>query len=194
MALLHSQSLTDQIAIFTDVPRETLEKAEIKNLEKISLTLSFLSTIPKDFGRTVMVGPYVLPVDVTIQSLGQFEDLRGLLLKMPKDMKDPINMIENSEKFGELCLKACAIYCQKVRDGVYDNSKAMIMTEELKNYSCVEVIGTGAFFSFRVWNTSSPIQNLYLKVRQLLKRSIAVLPGYRKTLDFLQRSSGSQGK
>ena len=85
VALLYTSRLTEHISIFTGLDIATLESAEIRGLEKISLALSFLSISPK-FERTGMVGPYVLPSDVTVQSTGQFEDLRGLLMKMPKDM------------------------------------------------------------------------------------------------------------
>lgn len=187
IALIHTSTITDYISVFTGIPRETLETAELKNLEKISLALSFLSFAPS-FDRTSMVGPYVLPLDVTIQSTGQFEDLRGLLLKLPKDVKT------EPEQFAELCLHACAVYCQKIKDGKYDWNKTFEVKEELKNYSCAEVIGTGAFFLFRPLNLSKNTTNPYRRFSQRLKNIILGLPGYRKTSDSLRRYFGLAAK
>lgn len=188
--LLHTVTLTDHIHVFTGIPRETLEQAEIRNLEKISLALSFLSFAPT-FQRTKLVGPYFVPDDVTIQSLGQFEDLRALLMKMPKDLKDPNNV----ELLSDLYLGACAIYCQKVRDkGNYDPYKVPEVKEELKKYSCAEVIGTGAFFLFRPLNTLPPTTTLYQRVTHRMKNWMQALPGYRKTLDLLASYTARAGK
>lgn len=185
VALIHTVTLADQISVFTGIPRETLERAEIKNLEKISIALSFLSISPK-FDRTAMVGPYYVPSDVTIESLAQFESLRSLLIKMPKEMKT----VEAMEEIADLYLHACAVYCQKVRDKEYDFGRATIMKEQMKKYSCAEVIGTGAFFLFKPLNTSKTITTRYRNLLLHLKRLIQGLPGYRRTLDLLQRFTG----
>lgn len=194
VALLRtSNSLTAYISVFTGIPLETLRTAELKNLEKISLALSFLTMTPK-FDRTAMVGPYVLPLDVTLQSLGQFEDLRGLLSKMPKKEEGEFYDLDDNELIADLYLHACAIYIQKIKDGSYDYTKVDAVKEELKGYSCAEVIGTGAFFLFRPLNTSQPTTSRYRNLIQRLKKWSQDLPGYRKTLDFLLPSSGSQEK
>jgi hypothetical protein len=163
--LIRSKTLTDHISIFTGIPRETLESAELKNLEKISLALSFLSFTPK-MDRTKMVGPYVMPEDVTIQSLGQFEDLRGLMAKTPKDL----STLEASEELSELYLHACAVYVQKIKDGKYDWNKTYTVRDELRNYSAMEVIGTGAFFLFRPLNTSPTTMNPFQRFLRLLRK------------------------
>lgn len=190
ISLLKANTLTDQIHIFTGIPKETLEKADIKSLEKISLSLSFLSFSPK-FEKTKLVGTYFVPDDITIQSLGQFEDLSRLLRKMPKDLSS----LESSEQLADLYLEACAIYCQKVRDkGNYDNDKVKEVKEELKNYPAAEVIGTGAFFFFKPLNSSAPTTSRYQRLTLRLKKWMQDLPGYQKTLEALQRSSGSREK
>jgi hypothetical protein len=181
IALLDSVTLTDHIHIFTGIPKETLEAAELKNLEKISLALSFLS-FPPTWERTNMVGRYTLPLDVTIQSVGQFEDLRGQLLKMPpKPMEEP-------KVFADLCLTACAIYCQKLRDGKYDWNKVAEVKEELQDCSCSEVMGTGAFFLLRPLNLSQPLMSRSQTFIQRLKNTRVGLRIYRKISDLLQRS------
>lgn len=113
-------SLLHQINLFTKIGLDVLFTAELRNLEKISNALSFINLSPKfEDHPTRMVGKYTLPKDCTIESLGQFEDLRGLLNKRPADLSTK----ENQTLFAELCLEACAIYVQKIKDGKYDANK-----------------------------------------------------------------------
>lgn len=186
-------SLPHYIHIFTGISLETLEKAELKNLERISIALSFLTISPKfdtDAKPSKMVGPYVLPKDVTLSSLGQFEDLKALLNRMPKDL----TTTENQLLISDLYLEACAIYTQKVKDGAYDNLKVPEVKELLKNYSWMEVTQTGSFFLFRPLHILTNTQNRYQSIKARLKKSIQDLPGYKESLDLLQRSLGSRGK
>jgi hypothetical protein len=182
VALLRSTTLTDQIHIFTGIPKEVLENAELRNLEQISLTLSFLSFSPK-FEKTKMVGHYFVPEDVTIQSTKQLEDLKGLLRQMPKDL----NTIENAELIADLYLTAVAIYCQKLRDGKYNPHNVESVKEELKGFSCAEVCGTGAFFLFKPWPSLKNTTTRFQRITQHLKRWSQGLPGYQKISDLFQR-------
>jgi hypothetical protein len=184
-------TISAYISLFTGIPVETLEKAELHNLEKISIALSFLTLVPQyEAGPTKMVGPYVLPQDVSIQSLGQFEDLRGLLGKLPKDLSS----LENRLLISDLYLEACAIYVQKIKDGSYDYLKVPQVKEELKQYSSTEIIQTGSFFLFKPLNLSRNTTIHSPSIRQRLKKLIQGFPGYQKTLDSLQRSLGSPVK
>lgn len=184
-------TLPAYISIFTRIPIDTLQKAELKNLERISLALSFLTIPPKYEGKpTAMVGPYTMPSDVTLQSLGQFEDLRGLLTKLPEDRTTPEGIVA----IAELYLEACAIYVQKIKDGSYDYYKVADVMRELRAYSCMEVTQTGAFFLFKPVTSLTPTKTRYQNIAQRVKKLIQGLPGYQRTLDSLQRSSGSRGK
>lgn len=179
-------TLPDYIALFTGIKKEILLSAELRNTESINLALAFLSIPPAFDGKpSKMVGPYALPKDITIQSLGQFEDLRALLNKVPTDLSTK----ENQVLIGDLYLEACAIYCQKIKHSKYDNTQVTELKEELKNYSCMEVISTGAFFLFRpmtiLHNTTTRSQI----IRQRLKKMLRDFPGYQKTLDSLLHSS-----
>lgn len=187
---IYPRTLAEMISCFSGIPRETLEAAELKGLEKINIALIFMSMAP-DFKRTDVVGSYVLPSDVTLESLGQFEDLRSLLNKLPKKQFKEYEY-QDWELYADLCLEACAVYVQKVKHGKYDYTKVAAVKEELKNVSCMEVIGTGAFFLFRPLNISPPITNPFLTLIHRTKRLIQGLPGYRKTLDFLLHSSTSR--
>jgi len=190
VALIRTSRLTEHISVFTGIDPKVLESAELRGLEKISLSLSFLSFSPH-FKRTKMVGPYVMPTDVTVQSLGQFEDLRALINRMPTKDADPI---EAGETIADLYLEACAIYCQKLKDGKYDSTKVPQVKEELKDFSAAQVIGTGGFFFYKPLNMSPPTTPLSRRFSQRLRKWIRGLPGYQKTLDFLAPSSGSAGK
>lgn len=178
--------LLEYIHLFTGISRDILYKAELKNLENISLALSFLTIPPKFEAKpTRTVGPYVLPVDITVQSVGQFEDLRGLMMKAPKEIKT----MEDNILISELYCEACAIYTQKVKYGHYDYTKVAEVKEELRKYSCIQVVQTGAFFFSKPWNSSTPTKTRYQNILPRLKKLIQDLPGFQQTLDSLRHSS-----
>ena len=183
-------SLLHYLNLFTRIGLETLQKAKINNLEKIALALSFLTIPPKMEGHSNMVGPYVLPQDVTLQSLGQFEDLKSLLAKVPKEL----TTIEDNLKLSDLYLTACAIYVQKVKHGEYNFGRVEGVKEELKDYSCMQVIPTGGFFLFRPLLISQPTSTRSQIILQRLKKLIQDFPGYQKTLELMHRSFGSPEK
>jgi len=174
-------SFIHYVSLFTGIPVETLANADIKGIEKLGIALSFLNTPFKpEHKPTKMVGPYYVPKDVTVESLGQFEALRDLLKNSEND----------TIKITELYVKAVAIYCQKLRDGKFDITRVIKVEEELRNQSCVEVIQTGAFFLFKQQNILMGIRPRSRNILQRLKKLIVELPGYQKTLDSLLPSSG----
>ena len=80
---IQPRTLTETISCFTGIPGEKLKNANLKNLERINIALAFMALSPK-FDRTATGRELCPPADVTIESLGQFEDLRALIQKMPK--------------------------------------------------------------------------------------------------------------
>lgn len=183
--LIKPHTFLDQIALFTGIDLEVLRKAELRNADEMLKHLSFLNVPPPFESKpTMLVGPYTLPSDITTLSLGQFEDLRGLLAKGPKKIEAP----EDHLQMNDLYLEACAIYCQKLIYGEYDYTKVPEVKEELKKYSCIEVISTGAFFLFKPLNSLMNTRTRSQNIRQRLKKLIQDFPGYQKTLDSLQRS------
>lgn len=184
----------DQIALFTQIPRDTLATAELKGVEKIAIALSFLDTNMKfEPGPTRMVGPYVLPRDVTLESLGQFEDLRELMRKLPQKNPDDYTADDHAEVY-ELYLSACAIYLQKILNGEYDPQQVENVKIRLRIFSCIEVIQTGAFFFYKPLNISQGTTSRSQRIIQRLKRLLQDFPGYRKSLDSLLPSSKPQSK
>lgn len=186
IAIIERPTLVDQISIFTGIDKQTLIKSEFKNVETIALTLSFLTTPPPFEAKpTMLIGPYVLPSDVTILSLGQFEDLRQLLSKGPKKIETTMDHLQ----MNNLYLEACAIYVNKLEYGEYLPENTYKIKEKLKQYSCMEVISTGAFFLFRPLNLSTPTKRRSPSIIQRLKKLIVGFPGYRRTLDRLLPST-----
>lgn len=185
-------SLLHQINLFTKIGLDILFTAELRNLEAISMALSFINLSPKfEEGPTRMVGKYVLPKDCTIESLGQFEDLRGLCRKLPisPEGKLDLSTVENQIKFADLSLEACAIYIQKIRDGKYDSDKVGEVKDELRNENCLEIIRSGSFFLSKPMRTSVSTKIRFQMILQRLKKMLQDLPGFQKSLDFLQPSS-----
>lgn len=178
--------LLEYIHLFTGISRDILYKAELKNLENIALALSFLTIPPKFEAKpTRTVGPYVLPEDIRVQAVGQFEDLRALMMKVPKEVKT----IEDNIAISELYCEACAIYTVRVKYGHYDYTKVAEVKEELRKYSCIQVVQTGAFFFAKPWNSSTNTTRRYQNILPRLKKLIQDLPGFQKTLDSLRPSS-----
>lgn len=133
------------IALFTGMDEKRVKKVKIIGMERLFEAISFLNSVP-DF--TVMadkIGPYKIPKDVTIESLGQFEDLRALSKNMPEKPL-PEYTLEDTKSLIDLYVSACAIYCQKVRDKEYDFDKAKAMESEIWDYPCDQVLSAGAFF------------------------------------------------
>jgi hypothetical protein len=145
-------------------------------------------SIPPNFERTPTVSKYVMPGDPVFESVGQFEDLRNTIKQLPKKERKDYDY-EDLEKESDAYLQACAIYCQKIRDGVYNADKVENMKDELKQASCVEVISNGAFFLAKALHISTPSTKPFRRIIHRLKRLIVGLPGYQKTLDFLLRST-----
>jgi hypothetical protein len=184
------RTFVEYIHLFSGIPLETLNSAQIKNVDKLSLALSFLSLSP-DLTRTETVGPFILPGMPQFESLGQFEDLRNLVKKYPRKERKDFDYTD-LETECELYLTACAIYFQKVQDGSYNSSKVEKVKDELRSASAVEVLSNGAFFFAKGLNLSLPQMTLYQKATRAMKRFLQAFPGYQKTLDFLQRSSQSR--
>lgn len=134
-------SVPEMVSIFTGVPRETLEKAEISGLEQVIAISMAIKEPPAWDGDTDQVGPYKLPknkagqFNIQFESLGQFEDMRAIM----HTIKDINSLTAAHPHF-------IAIYLQKIRDGVYDPEKARLMIEEVKDYPAKEVMAVGSFF------------------------------------------------
>lgn len=185
------RTFTEYIHLFSGVPLETLNKAQVKNVDKLGLALSFLSWPPNLSERTAMVGPFALPGKPQFESLGQFEDLRNLIKEYPHKERKDFDYAD-FEKECEVYLQSCAIYFQKARDGEYNAAKVKEVADQLRGASAVEVLSNGSFFFAKALNLSTPSTMLYQRVTRAMKKYLQAFPGYQKTLAFLQRYIGYQ--
>lgn len=180
------RSLTESIHCYTGIPLKVLSEARITNLEKISLALVFMS-LPPNMDRTAVVGRYIMPGDPKLESLAQFEDIRTMSKKYPQKGRSEWDFTDY-EMEAEIYLTCCAIYCQKIRDGYYDNNKVESVKDELRGESAVAILSNGAFFLAKSLNMSTLSRGRFQRIIQRLRRALQVFPGYQRTLDFLQRS------
>jgi len=85
-----------------------------------------------------------VPKDVTIESLGQFEDMRNAMMKK-------MDIQEHTAAYA----RYVAIYLQKIRDGHYDPAKVEEVQEEVKSFPACEVIAVGQFFFLKLYSLST---------------------------------------
>jgi hypothetical protein len=131
------------IAMFTDIPYETLKNATVFGLEDMVIALSFLKkpvVIPEEVDK---IGPYALisRQNIKFESLALFEDMKSVAMKA-----DPKNIHDFTSRYGDYV----AMYLQKVRDSEYSFEKAKAMRREIDELPAVEVISLGAFFFIKL--------------------------------------------
>ena len=171
------------IAIFTGMPEESIRKADeagkINNIDKILSALNFLKTPAKFDKVTTEIGPFKLPLNhkkefnIQFESLGQFEDMRARMLKVPDN--DALELVNAYPSY-------IAIYLQKIRDGKYSNDKAKAMEAEIWQYPAHQVITLGSFFLIKLVNLLRGTQATSPTTNQNPKKKKPVLTGYRKRL------------
>lgn len=153
------------ISIFTGIHEETLKTAKIEGLNEVIEALSFVRKAPNYSGEVTNIGKYKLPLnskgvfDIQFETLGQFEDLRAIMMAMKDD-----NQFESFAK-------ACAIYLQKVRDGEYNHEKAMSMVPEVYNMPSNQVMTAGSFFFLKLVNLLSGTETIFPATSQAQKKS-----------------------
>lgn len=141
------------ISIITGLEYEHLKKAEIKGFDKLLYAAEFINHEAKFNPTVTHIGKFKLPLnskgvfDIQFESLAQFEDMR----KVFEGLKDGIY------HFTEAYATYCAIYCQKLKDGVYDGDKAMAMVPECMNLPASEIVSAGSFFFLKLRNLLSGI-------------------------------------
>lgn len=157
------------ISILTGLEYDYLKKAEIKGFDNILYLAQFINTPSKFPENPTRIGKYKLPLnskgvfDVQFESLAQFEDMRSVV----NSLKEGI--IAHTEAYATYC----AIYAQKLRDGVYDGDKAMSMVPEIMTYPAKDIIPAGSFF--------------FLKLKSL---SLGINPNSQSTSPKRGRSTG----
>lgn len=152
IGIMKAKTDLEQLSVLSGIELEVLLKAEIGGVEELLIAMSFLKTVPQLPPSVTQIGLYKLPVnskgqfDIRFESLGQFEDMRQIMKKLPE--KD---IVAHTEAYG----KYVAIYLQKIRDKVYDPLKVAELEEEVQNYTGTEVLSLGAFFFLNLMSLSS---------------------------------------
>lgn len=137
---LKPRDTAEVISIITGIATEQLKKSNISGLEQLIVAAQFMNTLPEFNDKPTKVGPYQLPKDIALETLAQFEDMRGIMLKTGNT---PIELLKSYIHY-------VAIYVQKIRDGEYDSEKAEDMIPEISGYQAKEVIEAGAFFLIKL--------------------------------------------
>lgn len=161
----NKDGITGEISIFTGLEVEKLKKSNIDGLNKLIQALSFLKKQPDFNGYATKIGGYLLPLnsegvfDVQFESLGQFEDLRSVMIAA-KSTEDTLVSFAS----------ACAIYLQKIRDDEYDSDKAKAMIKEVYEMPAVDVIEAGSFFFLKLVSLSTGTDLTSLSLKQPQKK------------------------
>src|SRR5262245_17872705 len=101
--IIEGHSLREHISHFCYIDMELLEKAKINVVDKLLIALAFVNTKFSFPEYVSKIGPYELPVnhegrfDPRFESLGQFEDMRAVMLKIKK-VDDPVKDIYEAVK------------------------------------------------------------------------------------------------
>lgn len=165
------------ISILLNVPYDTVKKAKITNLEYVIRRLSFVNVLPQWIDTPTEINGIAIPKDVTWESTEQFEEMRKAIV-----FKDDDAILESYAKI-------VAIYYQPVAtNSEFDFRKAFDMIDEIKKFSCVEVVSVGHFFATKVLASLQNIPQTFLSLGTLTRKRKLDLKGLMKRLSFTLRS------
>jgi hypothetical protein len=167
--ILGGGSFSEIVSYITDIPRQTIRDAEIRNINQMAQALEFVNKAP-NFKWVPMLGNHRIPKNPAEQSIAQFEDLQNLRSQIPAK-KTSEYTLEDYKTISNLYLKAAAIYYCKAEYGKYDTEFMPEIEERLEGFSCTEVIGIGAFFLFRHRSLWSRIKTTFRNMLQPLRRT-----------------------
>lgn len=160
-----NDNLLELLQHFTGMSYEIIKKAKFVGVEDVIRAMSFIRKPPILPEYVTEIGPYKLPVnhkggfDIQFESLAQFEDMRAVMMKT------------NDSTLQEDFAKYVAIYLQKIRDGEYDNQKALGMLSEVYQLPALKVLALGAFFLAKLDNLLNGITVNYQKSTPSQKKS-----------------------
>lgn len=141
--IMDTKGILNTVSVLCNIDYEIIKKATISGLETVIEAVNFLKEVPIFDSKLEYIGKYKLPLNskgeynIQLESLGQFEDMREVMIRVPDN-----NIIEFTKAYA----KYVAIYLQKLRDGEYDNDKAMAMVDEVYQMPAHHVIVAGGFF------------------------------------------------
>ena len=179
------------LSLFTGLDIEKLRDAQIKGLELAIAAWSFLQKPMVYDSKITKCGKYELPLNskgefnIQFESLAQFEDMNAIMFKVPD---------KNSYEHTKAYTMYCAIYLQKLRDGVYSLDKAEGMRDEVLDMPAHEVITLGGFFFVKLLTLLHGTTNGFQSTKPMSKKKKPVSRNSQKRLGHTGRSSTRRGK
>ena len=175
----------DTISICLSIPREQVAKMETDNVFELLNVISF-TNIPAVIDlKPKSILNYLIPKDITLESLSQFENMR--IVMSNSNPKEGDTDIEKIVRITEAYPTYAAIYCQKIRDGVYDYDKAMEMVPEMWRAPALEILSAGNFFLISLSSSFSSTTKTSLQRVPVWRRSRLVLAELQRTGAFIKR-------
>lgn len=166
--------ISQLLSIFMDVSHGTILRAKIQGLEQFLIALRFIKQDVTLIEQPTKIGPHKLPADITFESVEKFETMSKLIQEC--------NRLEDIVLKTEYLARYCAIYLE---------------IEELKQYSCVEVMSAGRFFMAKVKSLETGLPMNFLISRTQTKNGKLDLTASTKLLASMQPSTtllGTVGK
>lgn len=160
------------IALFTEVPTETLMKSKVFNLDLILKSLAFIR-VP-DFVTTPpqSILGYPIPKNLDFQSMAQYADFK---LELDKQLT-PIER-----------LKQYPLYCAIYACDPYDVEKAKSLEPKFWDAPCTEVMAIGNFTLAKLAGLNLPTGKGSPTASTLLKKLRLALRALLARLDFTVR-------
>jgi len=177
-------SLSHILSIFLDMPQETIKKAKFMGLEPVERALSFIYKEVDIEEFPTKVGPFAIPKDIRNESVAQSETMAKYINEAAK-MDNPVDQVKQMAMY-------CAIYCQPLRDGEFDEEKAQWLVEEIMDCSCVEVMSAGVFFTVKFTSSKRNLEMNYLYRKFLPKRRRRGLASFLRRSGFTRLSTISR--
>jgi hypothetical protein len=163
------------LSILLDVPAETIRKGKITGLEKVLKGISFMRQSALIDENPTKLGEWILPKDITFESVGQYETMRT---KINESIK-----MDDLKKQNEMLAHYAAIYCQPLNGEEFDSEKAEWLVPAIMKLPCLEVMSAGNFFQAKCLSIQSGLPMNYLRKNIPMKRN-------RPVLNALARRSG----
>jgi hypothetical protein len=166
--IMSATTKAELICILLNQEYESLKNKTVVGLEDLFTAARFTDQKPTFSDYYPQVGHYKIPTnskgkfDIRFESLGQFEDMRSVMVKIKPDEVTSLILA-----YG----KSVSIYLQKIRDKEYDSNKVHELEAEIKSFPACEIIGLGQFFFLKLMILSNGTKASSLRTSQKLKKS-----------------------
>lgn len=175
LKLINVQDYVNILSVLLDEPPEVIKKAEFVGLAPVIKAIQFMQKQAEVDAFPTKLGDYILPKDITYQTVEQFEVLRSEMVKSAS--------VPMQEQTKALAMYA-AIYCQPLKGEEFDIEKAQWLAEEFMKYPCREVMSAGSFFRDSLLSTMTGLPMTYLRKSLVQRSRKRVLSEFLRRLGF----------